>query len=567
MKKAGLTVVGIVTVLAVIYMGISIYFQSHFCFGTTIDGIKVGGKTPEQVEKLIQHEIENYSIRLSGREGANEIISGKDIQIEPVFDGEAADLLEKQQGFYWAKYLFTGQALELKRVVSYDESSLEKELDKLSITDQSKQREPVNAGWEYKDENYVLVPADYGTVINKNTLKRMVGEAILVLADELDLDEANCYAAPEISDDNPKLLELLENLNRSLCMIFTYDFDESTEVIEKETIAGWLSASDDMEIQVNEEAVAEYVKALGKKYNTAYYPKTLETSYGSTVTIQNGHYGWWINSAEETAQLISDIKAGEDVTREPVYSLRANSHGENDYGDSYVEINLTAQHLFVYKDGKLVVESDFVSGCVAKNHATPTGAFAVTYKTKDAVLRGADYETPVNYWMPFNGDIGMHDLTSRRAFGGDIYLTNGSHGCINLPLSAAKTIYETIEQGWPVLVYQLPGTQSTSVMQSSANKVINAINAIGEVSLASETAITTARTMYDALDASTKTYVTNYDVLVSAETLLAQLKAETASPAVETPEVTETPGAAETPGVTETPGAAETPGVTENSGV
>lgn len=566
MKKMGFAVVGTFTLLAVIYMGVSIYFQSHFCFGTTIDGIEVGGKTPEQVEKLIQREIENYSIRLNGREGANEIISGKAIKIEPVFEGEAAALLEKQQGFYWGKYLFTGQNLELKRVVSYDESSLEAELEKLSITDQSKQREPVNAGWVYENESYVLVPADYGTVINKNTLQRMVGEAVLVLADELDLDESNCYVAPEIEDDNPKLLELLEKLNRSLCMIFTYDFEETTEIIAKETIADWLSADDDLEMQINEEAVSEYVKALGKKYNTAYHSKTLETSYGSTVTIQNGHYGWWIDSAGETAQLLLDIEAGEDVTREPIYSLRANSHGENDYGDSYVEINLTAQHLFVYKNGELVVESDFVSGCVAKNHATPTGAFAVTYKTTDAVLRGADYATPVKYWMPFNGDIGMHDLTSRKAFGGDIYLTNGSHGCINLPLSAAKTIYETIEQGWPVLVYQLPGTQSSSVMQSSANKVVTAIHSIGEVTLASEAAITTARTMYDALDSNARAYVTNYDVLVNAETLLAQLKAE-AVPAEETPGaegVTETPTAEGASGVTETPTAE---GVTENTGL
>ena len=538
MKKAGLAAVGIMTGLAAIYMGVSIYFQSHFCFGTTIDGIAVGGKTPGQVESLIQREIENYSIRLTGREGAYEIISGKDIKIKPVFGGEAEVLLEKQQSFYWAKYLFSGRELELKRVVSFDEDALEEELEKLSITDQSKQREPANAGWEYENESYVLVPADYGTVINKNTLKRMVGEAVLVLADELDLDEANCYVAPEIGDDDPKLLELLEKMNRSLCMIFTYDFEETTEVITKETIADWLSVNDNLEMQINEDAVAEYVKALGKKYNTAYHPKTLETSYGSTVTIQNGHYGWWINSAEETAQLLIDIEAGEDVTREPVYSLRANSHGENDYGDSYVEINLTTQHLFVYKNGELVVESDFVSGCVAKNHATPTGAFAVTYKTKDAVLRGPDYATPVNYWMPFNGDIGMHDLTSRKAFGGDIYLTNGSHGCINLPLSAAKTIYETIEQGWPVLVYHLPGSQSTAVMQNSANKVVNAINAIGEVSLGSEAAIMNARVMYEALDANTRVYVTNYDVLVNAETLLAQLKVQAAPPVGET----ETPG-------------------------
>lgn len=59
---------------------------------------------------------------------------------------------------------------------------------------------------------------------------------------------------------------------------------------------------------------------------------------------------------EEVEQILADLKAGKDVEREPVYLTTANSHGEHDYGDSYVEINLTNQHLFLYKDGKLVVE-------------------------------------------------------------------------------------------------------------------------------------------------------------------------------------------------------------------
>ena len=148
---------------------------------------------------------------------------------------------------------------------------------------------------------------------------------------------------------------------------------------------------------VDEEGVLSFVKELASKYNTCYKPKELKTSYGSTVTISNGPYGWKINNSEEVAQILDDLKAGKKVEREPVYSQTANSHGENDYGNSYVEINLTAQHLFLYKDGVLVTESDFVSGNVAKGHATPGGAFMLTYKTLNAVLRGPDYETPVTY--------------------------------------------------------------------------------------------------------------------------------------------------------------------------
>lgn len=142
--------------------------------------------------------------------------------------------------------------------------------------------------------------------------------------------------------------------------------------------------------------------------------------------------------------------------------MTANSHGANDYGDSYVEINLTAQHLFLYRNGLLVMETDFVSGNTSKDCGTPAGAFGITYTEKDAVLRGDDYETPVEYWMPFNGNIGMHDATWRQKFGGTIYKTGGSHGCVNLPKDAAQQIFSVVSTNYPVLVYELSGTEQSN---------------------------------------------------------------------------------------------------------
>ena len=127
--------------------------------------------------------------------------------------------------------------------------------------------------------------------------------------------------------------------------------------------------------------------------------------------------------------------------------------GKNDIGDSYVEADLTNQHLYLYQDGEVVLETDFVSGRINNNSRTPEGIFGITYKTRNAVLRGEGYATPVNYWMPFYGNYGMHDATWRGAFGGDIYLTNGSHGCINLPLNMAEQIYGYVFKGFPVICY------------------------------------------------------------------------------------------------------------------
>ena len=130
--------------------------------------------------------------------------------------------------------------------------------------------------------------------------------------------------------------------------------------------------------------------------------------------------------------------------------------------------------------------------------------------------------------MPFNGDVGMHDATWRNKFGGSIYKTSGSHGCINLPASAAKKIYETIDKGYAVLVYRMPGDNPTVVQQPQADvpSVINAISIIGPVTLESETAIVNARNMYNSLSDADKAQVTNYDTLTAAEAALAVLKAQ-----------------------------------------
>ena len=125
-----------------------------------------------------------------------------------------------------------------------------------------------------------------------------------------------------------------------------------------------------------------------------------------------------------------------------------------------MEINLTAQHLWFYKNGKLVIQSDFVSGNESKGHHTPQGTYSVSFKERNAILgarSNASYRTPVSFWMPFNRGIGMHDATWRSKFGGTIYKYSGSHGCINLPYNVAQTIFNNISTGDPVICYFDPG--------------------------------------------------------------------------------------------------------------
>ena len=87
--------------------------------------------------------------------------------------------------------------------------------------------------------------------------------------------------------------------------------------------------------------------------------------------------------------------------------------------------------------------------------ATPAGTCLLYGKEKNAVLMGEmfEYRTEVSWWMPFNGGVGMHDAWWRSAFGGEIYLWDGSNGCINMPPDAAEKAFEIVTLDMPIVVY------------------------------------------------------------------------------------------------------------------
>ena len=161
-----------------------------------------------------------------------------------------------------------------------------------------------------------------------------------------------------------------------------------------------------------------------------------------------------MNKEKEAEQIKADLDAGKPVSRELCYAQRPFVEGKDDIGNTYVEIDYTKQHLWYYENGELVVESDVVTGNISRNNGSPDGVFKIVYKDSPAVLKGEDYESDVTYFMPFAYNVGLHDASWRNGqFGGDIYKTSGSHGCINLPFEVADKIYKSIKVGTPVIAF------------------------------------------------------------------------------------------------------------------
>ena len=244
-------------------------------------------------------------------------------------------------------------------------------------------------------------------------------------------------------------------------MSVTYQLpNNQTEVLDGLTIATWVNGSQGLTVSVDAAKVADYVQGLRNKYDTPAGTQTWQSADGTTKSIKTD-YGWHIDQTKETEALIANIQSLQSVTREPVYASRAVQTEMPQWGKTFVEIDISSQHVYFYQNGNCVWDSKCVTGTATDpDRATPTGVFALKYKQRDRVLRGRinpqtgkpSYESPVAYWMPFNGNIGLHDANWRSSFGGNIYLKSGSHGCINLPPKNAKTLYELITPGTVIVV-------------------------------------------------------------------------------------------------------------------
>ncbi len=440
-------------------------YKTCFLPGTIVDGMDVTGKTASEVEDAIMEQLKGYTLTINGREDLSESITGESVGLYAEFDDTLDKAIASQKPMDWGKYRFGKAVNEVNTdaLLRYSDDMLNEAVEGLSCMDEENMREPEDAkisDYDSATGSYSIIKEDEGTELLEDKVKEAVATAIMSLAESVDLEEQGCYLAPSVTSEDEALKTACETMNKYVGAKITYKFGDKAETLNGNEIHNWLTVSG-TSVGVSESKAAEYVKNLASTCNTAYKPKTLKTSYGKTVTITTGNYGWKIDQAKETAALVSLIKNGEQTSREPEYSQKAASHSGNDYGNTYVEINLTAQHLYFYANGKLLVESDFVSGNAAKGWSTPAGAYSITYKQRNATLKGQGYATPVSYWMPFNGGIGLHDANWRKTFGGTIYKNGGSHGCVNLPPAVAKTIYENISAGDPVLCYHLDGTESS----------------------------------------------------------------------------------------------------------
>lgn len=459
-----------------------------FLEGTQLNGEDVSGKPVQEVAGSINDKLVNAEVELT--ENDTTVLKGTLADFGHDFDEQAflADLVEEEDQqkhdlSTTMKRLVESADFQLTDYYADDSAKLADFVVSRNFLVTRVASAQARIELNEDTELYEVVDPVQGNEIDDQKLQEYVEQVLdEAIANGTFLETPvlkisipkDVYTSETVSTDTTALKKEALEKNRQILtdafqdMTITYLFGSQTEVLEGTEIVDWIEVSDEMEVTISDEKVSEYVAALAAKYETRYCDRAFVANGGRIVHIPEAVnlYGYTINEEAECAALKDDILNRESVSREPVYieadkwgsPLFYSRDGKDDINGTYIEVSVTRQHLWFYKEGTLIVESDVVTGGIDSNETrTIEGCYPLAYKASPATLTGENsvdfWSSEVDYWMAFNQGQGLHDAPWRSQFGGEIYKTDGSHGCVNLPTDVAGKIYENIEPGMAIIVY------------------------------------------------------------------------------------------------------------------
>ena len=471
-KKKIKVILGICIALFLLLGGVLVYIHKvdtdTLGRKITIYGLDISGQNVEKAGQTIRKAFQDKKVVF--REDGSQVYQTTVGELGYSLDEgtlQSALIALKQQRDQTRTFLASWKNYEIEYQVNKDETTEQAALTEDHFGEKER-TEAQNAEIRYskKKKKFVIVNQVAGTQIDEERLRNYVDKTLeaefqdKLLTGEVKIDlNQQAYKQPSVKASK-ELKKELKSLNGQLKKYrkatITYTFGNTTETLDSKTVNSWISIQG-TKIIIDQEQAGTFISQLANKYNTIYVPRTFHTSMGTDVTVEDNEYGYRIDQSGELSQLLSDLKSGKDVVREPVYSSKGmQRNGTDDLAGSYIEVSLDAQHLWLYRDGGLVTETDIVSGAPTEERHTYTGAWPIAYKASPFTLTSDayGYDTKVKYWMPFVYGQGLHDAPWQSAFGGNRYKTgNGSHGCINLPEEEAAIIYENIDGGYPIIIY------------------------------------------------------------------------------------------------------------------
>lgn len=443
-------------VLSGTYFGFNKYYEDKFLPKTVLDGIDISNDTIAQAKTEITAVATQTEIQIVENGQTIYTYTPEDLGISIDNTEKLTKMKEEQKDWQWPLLVLQGTEQETDLSgMSINEEALQTVFANMPIQNETR-TVPVNAKISYGADGYAIDPEVTGNTVDQTILKEMMLEAILAKATEVDL--SNAYQQPNLFADDEKLQESLAKLEDLSDTKITYTVSGQEETVPQSAIAEWLIVDENGDVIVNQEGVTAYMQGLSDTYSTFSSTREFQAADGEIVQVPAGTYGWTLDVAKESENLTSYILAGQDVMVTPNYNGTGYHADGADIGSTYVEVDLGSQHMWYYQDGVVVLESDIVSGHPMT--PTPTGVFYIWNRDEESILKGynprtdKEYESPVDYWLPIEWTgVGIHDSAWQSAYGGDVWLTAGSNGCINTPPEVMAQLFNMVTVSTPVIIH------------------------------------------------------------------------------------------------------------------
>ena len=458
----------VVLVLLIVYLAGMLYYNVKFLNGTMVNGSDVGGMTLQKANDQLSKKVNGQSLKLIFNDGQSEVLQSAQLGVSYNKDNSLNQLMKNQNKWAWFIGFFKNEKNTLTDLIQISDENLTNGIASMEHAKEENQIAPTDAYIQYKDGSFSIIEETLGSKFNIEELVKNIKVALSEGKQQLDVTKANGYVKPQVYKDDQDLNNQLKAANEYCLSAITYTTPKGKEIaLDGSTLITWLSKQDDgsytKDESVFKEKLTAFVKELASQYNSIGATRTFTGKDGQSHTVSGGTYGFRVSTDSEVSALLKMINENKsENNRIPEHTGQLPSGENGGLGTTYLEINITKQHLWFVKDGSVVLESDFVSGKESDpTRLTPSGTYYIYNKERNRVLRGTkqpngkyEYESPVSYWMPFNKGIGLHDASWRSTFGRDIYINSGSHGCINLPTGFAGSLYSQIYVNLPVVVYR-----------------------------------------------------------------------------------------------------------------
>lgn len=460
MKKTIGIMLSILLVIGLAYAVGARYYAERFRANTSFEGVDISHLKVEEAHDRIAELLNEQTLTFTEKsQSASSITLG---ELEAEID--ALDLLESlmasQQPAPWFSGFFnlTAYHPDVQNFITIPDKAIEDAIEALAQND-NERTVSTDAYLAYAEgQGYYIEPETIGTELDIVQIKAQAVEALLAGEQAIELSDA--YKAPSVTAEDEELTSVLDKIEAAASTQIRLTIAGHEEVITRELIMTWLYLDDNNEIHFDETLIYEYLGTLNERYATYDDYRYFESTLQGQVQLVPGTLGWSIDREVETQALVDELHAGAPISREmTIVGTGYNGSSLDDIGNSYIEVDILNQTMFVYIEGEQVIATPVVTGQIGTN--TIPGTYAIWNKETPSALRGynprteQDYVQPVQYWMAFDDTgQGIHDADWQPSFGGDIYLTNGSLGCVNTPPGMMPTVFEYAYLGMPVIVFE-----------------------------------------------------------------------------------------------------------------